>query len=47
VSGAEAVVLREALTRLERQQRARQAEGDSGIGLWGDWPSRHFWPRSP
>ena len=47
VSGAEAVVLREALSRLDRQQRGRQAEGDSGIGLWGDWPLRHFWPRSP
>ena len=32
VSGAEAVVLREALSRLERQQRGRQAAGDSGIG---------------
>jgi BlaI family transcriptional regulator, penicillinase repressor len=47
VSGAEAIVLREALARLEREQRGRQAEGDSGIGLWADWPSRHFWPRSP
>jgi predicted transcriptional regulator len=47
VSGAEAVVLREALARLEGQQRGRQAEGDSGIGLWGVWPLRHFWPRSP
>ena len=46
VSGAEAVVLREALARLERQQRGRQAAGDSWIGLWGAWPSRHFWPRS-
>ena len=44
VSGAEAVVLRDALSRLEREQRS---EGDSGIGLWGDWPSRHFSPRSP
>jgi predicted transcriptional regulator len=47
VSGAEAVVLREALSRLEREQRRPRAEGDSGIGLWADWPSRHFWPRSP
>jgi len=47
VSGAEAVVLREALSRLERQQRGQHADGDSGIGLWGDWPSRHFWLRSP
>jgi predicted transcriptional regulator len=46
VSGAEAIVLREALARLEREQRGPRA-GDSGIGLWGDWPSRHFWPRSP
>jgi predicted transcriptional regulator len=35
VSGAEAVVLREALTHLEQGQFA---EGDSEIGLWGDWP---------
>jgi len=47
VSGAEAIVLREALSRLEREQRESRAEGHSGIGLWGDWPSRHFWPRSP
>jgi BlaI family transcriptional regulator, penicillinase repressor len=42
VSGAEAVVLREALARLEQGQ----VEGDSGIGLWGDWPTRHCSPRS-
>src|SRR5215468_705637 len=47
VTGAEADVLREALARIEREQRGRQAEGNSGIGLWGVWPSRHFWPRSP
>jgi predicted transcriptional regulator len=47
VSGAEAVVLREALSRLEREQDIKQAEGDSGITLWGDWPSRHCSPRSP
>jgi predicted transcriptional regulator len=41
VSGAEAVVLLQALARLEREQDMRQAEGDSGITLWGDWPSRH------
>jgi len=42
VSGAEAVVLLEALARLEEGQ----AEGDSGIGLWEDWPTRHCSPRS-
>jgi predicted transcriptional regulator len=47
VSGAEAVVLRDALSRLEREQDGQRPEGDSGIGLWGDWPSRHFSPRSP
>jgi predicted transcriptional regulator len=40
VTGAEAEVLREALTRIE-------AEGDIGIGLWGNWPTRHCSPRSP
>jgi predicted transcriptional regulator len=43
VSGAEAVVLREALARLEQEQ----AGGDSEIGLWGDWPTRPCSPRSP
>ena len=47
VSGAEAVVLRDALSRLEREQVGQRSDGDSGIGLWGDWPSRHFSPRSP
>jgi predicted transcriptional regulator len=47
VSGAEAVVLLDALSRLEREQDGQRSVGDSGIGLWGDWPSRHFWPRSP
>jgi predicted transcriptional regulator len=51
VSGAEAVVLRDALARLEGEQDVRrdgqQAEGDTGTGLWGDWPTRHFSPRSP
>jgi predicted transcriptional regulator len=32
VSGSEAVVLRDALSELERDQ----IEGDTGIGLWGD-----------
>jgi predicted transcriptional regulator len=47
VSGPEAVVLREALSRLEREPDGQRSEGDSEIGLWGDWPSRHFSPRSP
>ena len=47
VSGAEAVVLRQALARLEGERDQQQAEGDTGNGLWGDWPKRHFWPRSP
>jgi len=47
VSGAEAVVLRDALSRLDGEQVGQRSEGDSRIGLWGDWPSRHFSPRSP
>ena len=47
VSGAEAVVLREALARLEREQGGQQADGDSESALWGHWPSRHCSPRSP
>ena len=55
VSGAEAVVLRDALVRLDGepnpehdgQRDVRQAEGDTGIGLWGVWPTRHYSPRSP
>jgi predicted transcriptional regulator len=47
VSGAEAVVLRQALAQLEGERDQQQAEGDTGIGLWGHWPTRHFWPRSP
>jgi len=47
VSGSEAVVLRDALSRLDREQDGQRSEGDSGIGLWGDWPSRRFSPRSP
>jgi predicted transcriptional regulator len=39
VSGAEAEVLREALTGSEGLGEAMQ-EGDSGIGLWGHWPTR-------
>jgi predicted transcriptional regulator len=47
VSGAEAVVLRDALSRLDREQDGQRSKGDSRIGLWGDWPSRHYSPRSP
>jgi predicted transcriptional regulator len=47
VSGAEAVVLLDALSQLDREQDGQRSEGVSGIGLWGDWPSRHFSPRSP
>ena len=39
VSGAEAEVLREALTDVEGHEDAVQ-EGDNGIGLWGHWPTR-------
>ena len=47
VSGAEAEVLREALSGLEREQQENETEGDSGVGLWGHWPTRYFSPRSP
>ena len=47
VSGAEAEVLRDALSRLDREQDGQRSEGDSGIGLWGHWPTRYFSPRSP
>ncbi|MGH3171428.1 MAG: BlaI/MecI/CopY family transcriptional regulator [Trebonia sp.] len=48
VSGAEATVLREALTRLDFQSAAvHPSEGDTGIGLWGHWSTRHCLPRSP
>jgi predicted transcriptional regulator len=40
VSGAEAEVLREALTGIEGHEDAVQ-EGDTGIGLWGHWPTRY------
>jgi predicted transcriptional regulator len=40
VSGAEAEVLREALTGVEGHEDAGQ-EGDIGIGLWGHWPTRY------
>jgi predicted transcriptional regulator len=46
VSGSEAVVLSQALAELEAERGAPQTEGDSGNGLWGDWPTRHCWPRS-
>ncbi|HEX7161723.1 MAG TPA: BlaI/MecI/CopY family transcriptional regulator [Trebonia sp.] len=47
VSGAEAEVLRDALSGLEREDQADEAEGDGGVGLWGHWPTRYFSPRSP
>jgi predicted transcriptional regulator len=56
VSGAEADVLREALADLDGERQGetllaetsvQAAEGDSGIGLWGHWPTRYYWPRSP
>jgi predicted transcriptional regulator len=46
VSGAEAEVLREALTGVEGhdedavQLEDAVQEGDIGIGLWGHWPTR-------
>ena len=40
VSGAEAEVLREALTGVEGHEDAVQ--GDIGIGLWGHWPTRYY-----
>ena|ERR1700722_11641002 len=42
VTGAEADALREALDLLE----GLPLEGDTGNGLWGNWPTRHFSPRS-
>jgi predicted transcriptional regulator len=55
VSGAEAEVLREALADLDEERQGDtvlsegtvRAEGDSGIGLCGDWPTRFYSPRSP
>ena len=47
VSGAEAEVLLEALSGLEREHQEDETEGDSGVGLWGHWPTRYFSPRSP
>jgi predicted transcriptional regulator len=44
VSGAEAEVLREALTGVEGhagQEGDAVQEGDNGIGLWGHWPTRY------
>jgi hypothetical protein len=41
VSGAEAVVLRDALERLEREPYGQHPEGDTRIGLWGVWPTQH------
>ena len=47
VSGAEAGVLRDALAGLEREHQENGTEGDSGVGLWGHWPTRYCSPRSP
>ncbi|HTR92451.1 MAG TPA: BlaI/MecI/CopY family transcriptional regulator [Trebonia sp.] len=47
VSGAEAEILRDALSGLEREHQVNETEGDIGGGLWGHWPTRYFWPRSP
>jgi predicted transcriptional regulator len=47
VSGAEAEVLLEALSGLDREHQEDDIEGDSGVGLWGQWPTRYFSPRSP
>ena len=47
VSGAEAEVLRDALAGLDREQQGDDIQGDSGVGLWGQWPTRYFSPRSP
>ena len=44
VTGAEAEVLRDALSGLDHQD---ETEGDSEVGLWGHWPTRYFSPRSP
>jgi hypothetical protein len=45
VSGAEAEVLREALTGVEGHEDEGHEdavqEGDIGIGLWGHWPTRY------
>jgi len=47
VSGAEAEVLREALSGLEWEHQESDSQGDSGVGLWGHWPTRYYLPRSP
>jgi predicted transcriptional regulator len=48
VSGAEAEVLLESLSAIEREhQAAEHDEGDNEVGLWGHWPRRYFSPRSP
>src|ERR1700749_1267076 len=47
VSGAEAEVLREALSGLEWEHQENDSQGDSGVRLWGHWPTRYFSPRSP
>jgi predicted transcriptional regulator len=46
VSGSEAEVLLDALSGLDREQQDDETKGDSGVGLWGHWPTRYFSPRS-
>ncbi|HEY6496829.1 MAG TPA: BlaI/MecI/CopY family transcriptional regulator [Trebonia sp.] len=47
VSGAEAEVLRDALSGFDLERQESETEGDNGVGLWGHWPTRYFSPRSP
>jgi Penicillinase repressor len=47
VSGAEAEVLRDALSGLDQEHQENDDRGDSGVGLWGHWPKRYCSPRSP
>ncbi|HXT88884.1 MAG TPA: BlaI/MecI/CopY family transcriptional regulator [Trebonia sp.] len=47
VTGAEAEVLREALTHLEGGEQGGDVKGDNEVELWGHWPRRFFSPRSP
>jgi predicted transcriptional regulator len=42
VSGAEAEVLLDALSGLDQEHQGDQAKGDSGVGLWGHWPTRYY-----
>jgi predicted transcriptional regulator len=47
VSGAEAEVLREALSGLDEERQESETEGERGGRLWGHWPRRFYSPRSP